>query len=117
MKYLIVFATGGLICAIGQLLISKTSLTPARILVIYVVMGVVLTAVGVYEPFLEFANCGASIPLTGFGYSLAKGAIDGAKESGFLGALSGGIKNTAVGISAAIVFGYINALLFKSRSR
>lgn len=117
MKYLIVFATGGLICAIGQLLISKTSLTPARILVIYVVMGVVLTAVGVYEPFLEFANCGASIPLTGFGYSLAKGAIDGAKESGFLGALSGGIKNTAAGISAAIVFGYINALLFKSRSR
>lgn len=117
MKYLIVFAAGGLICSIGQLLISKTSLTPARILVVYVVTGVILTVVGVYEPFIKLANCGASIPLTGFGYSLAKGAIDGAKESGFLGALSGGLKNTAAGISAAIVFGYLNALLFKSRSR
>ena len=104
--YLLVFAIGGAICVIGQLLMSLTRLTPARILVIFVTAGVVLTAVGLYKPIVELGGAGATVPLTGFGYSLANGAIDGAMNEGLLGAITGGVKATAGGIAAAVLFGY-----------
>lgn len=108
------FVVGGLICVVGQLLIDYTSITPARILVLFVTMGVALTAIGVYEPLVEFAGGGATVPLTGFGYSLAKGVERAVNESGLLGALSGGITATAGGVSAAIVFGFLCSLVAKS---
>ena len=108
------FVVGGLICVIGQLLIDYTSITPARILVLFVTLGVVLTAIGVYEPLVNFAGGGATVPLTGFGYSLAKGVQDAVTETGLLGALSGGITGTAGGISAAILFGFLCSLIAKS---
>lgn len=108
------FLVGGIICVIGQILIDKTKLTPARILVFFVTLGVILTALGIYEPIVEFGGSGATVPLTGFGYSLAKGAIKEVEKIGFLGAFTGGIRNTAGGITAAIVFGYLAALLSKS---
>lgn len=111
--YLFAFLFGGAICAIGQLLISLTRLTPARVLVIFVTSGVVLTALGVYGHIVRIAGAGATVPLTGFGYSLGKGAIEGAAKDGLIGALTGGIKATAAGISAAVVFGYVFALIFK----
>ncbi len=98
---------------IGQLLIDYTRLTPARILVSYVVGGVILTAIGIYEPIVEFAGAGATVPLTGFGYSLATGVKEAIAEYGILGALCGGLTATAAGITASIVFGYIMALIFK----
>ncbi len=107
------FLIGGLLCGIGQVLIDTTKLTPARILTAYVVSGVLLTAVGVYEPLVEFAQCGATVPLTGFGYSLAKGVELAVDEYGLIGALSGGLTATAAGIAAAIVFGVIMALIFE----
>lgn len=116
-QYLLVFLTGGALCVIGQLLISLTRLTPARVLVLFVTAGVVLTAVGVYEPLVKLAGAGATVPLTGFGYSLAKGAIEGAREEGIMGALTGGIKNTAAGVAAAIAFGYIFALVFRPKTK
>ncbi len=108
------FLVGGLICVVGQLLIDLTKLTPARILVSFVVAGVVLTALGVYEPLVEWAGAGATIPLTGFGYSLANGVKEAVAAKGWLGALSGGIEGTAAGITAAVVFGFIAALFSKS---
>lgn len=117
MSFLIAFAVGGIICVIGQIFIDRTSLTPAKILVIFVVSGAILSALGLYEPLVEFAGGGATVPLTGFGHSLAKGAIEGAQQNGILGAFIGGIKNTAAGISAAILFGYLNALIFKPKSK
>ncbi len=114
MNYLLAFLVGGGICVVGQLLLSLTNLTSARILVLFVTLGVVLGAVGLYEPLAEFAGAGATVPLTGFGWVLSKGAIEGARE-GLLGALGGGITASAVGISAAIVFGYIMAIVFKSK--
>lgn len=108
------FLVGGLICVVGQLLVDLTKLTPARILVAFVVAGVVLTAVGVYEPLVEWAGAGATIPLTGFGYSLANGVKEAVAAKGWLGALSGGIEGTAAGITAAVVFGFIAALFSKS---
>ena len=108
------FLVGGLICVVGQLLVDLTKLTPARILVTFVVVGVVLTAVGVYEPLVEWAGAGATIPLTGFGYSLANGVKEAVAAKGFLGALSGGIEGTAAGITAAVVFGFLAALFSKS---
>ena len=108
------FAVGGIICVLGQLLIDYTSMTPARILVLFVTMGVVLTAVGLYEPLVKFAGSGATVPLTGFGYTLAKGAEEMVKEKGLLGALMGGLSGTAGGISAAILFGSVCALVSKS---
>ncbi len=102
---------------IGQLLISLTRLTPARVLVLFVTAGVVLTGLGLYGPLVELAGAGATVPLTGFGYSLAKGAMEGAAEDGLIGALTGGIKATAAGISAAIVFGYVFALLFRPKTK
>ncbi len=107
------FLVGGFICVIGQVLIDFTKLTPARILVSFVVAGVILTAIGVYEPIVQFAGAGATVPLTGFGYSLATGVKEASAQNGLLGALCGGLTATAAGITASIVFGYIMALLFK----
>lgn len=117
MDYIKAFIIGGAICAIGQLLISLTRLTPARILVLFVTAGVFLTALGLYEPLVEFAGAGATVPLTGFGYSLATGAIEGALDEGIIGAFTGGIKATAGGVAAAILFGYLNALLFTPKTK
>jgi len=107
------FLVGGFICLIGQILIDYTKLTPARILVSSVVAGVVLTAIGVYEPIVEFAGAGATVPLTGFGFSLAKGVEEAVMQNGILGALSGGLTATAAGIAASVFFGFIMALIFK----
>ncbi|MGI5850847.1 MAG: stage V sporulation protein AE [Clostridiales bacterium] len=117
MDYIKAFITGGAICIIGQILIDKTNLTPARILVCFVTAGVILTALGIYEPIVEFGGAGATVPLPGFGYALAKGAIKGVKESGVLGAFTGGVTATAGGITAAIVFGYLAAVLFDPKEK
>ena len=117
MQYLWAFLVGGAICVIGQLLLSFTRLTSARILVLFVVTGVVLGGIGVYQPLVDFAGAGASVPLLGFGNALAKGAIEGAKEHGILGAFSGGISATAAGVSAAILFGWLAALLFRPKTK
>lgn len=108
------FLVGGLLCLIGQILIDYTKLTPARILVSYVVAGVALTAVGIYEPIVSFADAGATVPLTGFGYSLAMGVKEAIAQYGFIGVLCGGLTATAAGISAAIFFGFLFSLFFKS---
>ena len=109
------FITGGIICVIGQILIDKTKLTPARILVAYVTLGAILGGLGWYKYLIDFAGCGATVPLTGFGNLLSKGAIDGVQESGFLGALTGGVKSAAAGIAAAVFFGYIASLVSKPK--
>ncbi len=111
------FFVGGAICLIGQILIDYTKLTPARILVSFVVVGVVLSAIGAYKPLIEFAGAGASVPLTGFGHSLAEGVRKAVDESGFIGIFTGGLTATSGGIAAAIVFGYLMALLFKPHDR
>lgn len=111
------FLIGGTICAIVQIFIDKTTLTPARILVALVTLGVILGAVGIYGPFIEFAGCGASTPLTGFGYTLAKGVRKAVDEKGLIGAFIGGLTGSAGGISAAIFFGYFFALIFRSKPR
>ena len=113
MVYLNAFWVGGLICVIGQILIDKTKLTPARILVIYVVAGVILGALGVYKPLVDFAGAGATVPLTGFGYNLSVGVKDAVQEQGILGAFLGSIKSAAAGLSAAIFFGYLTAIIAK----
>jgi stage V sporulation protein AE len=113
MIYLKAFLFGGLLCAIGQILIDKTKLTPARILVIYVLAGIVLGAVGIYKPLVEWAGAGATVPLTGFGYLLAKGVREAVVTDGLLGVLKGGVTAAAVGISASVFFGYLIALVFK----
>ena len=115
--YLKAFLVGGLICVFGQILIQTTKLTSARILVLFVVSGVILTALGVYKPLVDFAGAGATVPLTGFGYSLAMGAIEAVNKYGVLGALAGGVTRAAAGISAAIVFGLLNALIFKPHAK
>ena len=107
------FLVGGGICVIGQLLIDCTKLTPARILVSFVVLGVALTAIGVYEPLAEFAGAGATVPLTGFGYSLAKGVKAAVTEHGLIGALMGGLEATAAGITASVLFGFVASLLVR----
>ena len=117
MDYLKAFIIGGLLCTIGQILIDKTKLTPARILVSYVVMGVFLAAVGIYEPFAEFADAGATVPLTGFGYNLAKGVKEAVQEDGFLGIFTGGLKAAAGGITAAVVMGLLASFLFKAKDK
>ncbi len=111
------FLVGGIICAIGQILIDKTKLTPARILVSYVVAGVILTAVGLYEPLVKFGGAGATVPLTGFGYTLAVGVKEAIREYGLVGALTGGVTATAGGITAAIVFGWLVALIAKPKMK
>ena len=117
MEFIRAFIVGGSICAVGQILIDKTKLTPARILVLFVTLGVVLTAIGLYEPLVKFGGAGATVPITGFGYSLAKGALKGVKENGLLGAFMGGISGTAGGIAAAIFFGYLIALIFSPKEK
>ncbi len=117
MEYAKAFLIGGGLCLIGQILIDKTKLTPARILVSYVVIGVILGGVGVYKPFAEFAGAGASVPLTGFGNLLAKGVREAVDEQGFLGIFLGGLKAAAGGISAAIFAGLLASLFFKPRDK
>lgn len=117
MDYLKAFVIGGLFCLIGQILIDKTTLTPARILVGYVVAGVILGAVGLYQPLIDLAGAGASVPLTGFGATLAKGVKEAVNEKGPLGILTGGLKATAGGITAAIFFGLLAGILFKPKDK
>lgn len=117
LMYIKAFAVGGLICTIGQVLIMKTKLTSARILVGYVTAGVILGALGLYKPIIDFAGAGATVPLTGFGYMLAHGAMEAAKSEGILGAFTGGVKAGAGGIAAAVFFGYIAAILFKPKMK
>ena len=117
MDYVKAFLVGGLLCLAGQILIDKTKLTPARILVSYVVIGVLLGAVGLYEPFADFAGAGATVPLTGFGYLLAKGVKEAVQQDGFLGILTGGLKACAGGITAAIVSGLLASIFFKAKDK
>ena len=111
------FTVGGSLCLIAQILIDKTALTPARILVLYVSLGVILTGIGLYEPLVSFAECGATTPLLGFGYSLAQGVKKAVDERGLIGALTGGLTGTAAGIAAAVFFAYIFALIFRGHPK
>ena len=113
MEYLNAFLCGGVLCAIGQILIDKTKLTPARILTGYVVAGVILSAVGLYQPIADWGGAGATVPLTGFGHALAKGVREAVAQKGWLGVLTGGLTATAGGITAAVVFGVVRAAIFK----
>lgn len=117
MEFIKAFLVGGFLCFIGQVLIDKTRLTPARILVGYVVAGVILSAVGLYQPIAEFAGAGATVPLTGFGFTLAKGVKEAVTQDGLLGALTGGLKASAGGITTAMVAGLIVSLIFKPKDR
>lgn len=116
-EYVKVFVCGGILCVIAQILIDKTKLTPARILTGYVVIGVILTAIGWYKPFVDFAGCGATVPLTGFGYSLMAGVRKATEEKGIIGILTGGLSGTAGGITAAVVFSFMASLIFKGKSK
>ncbi len=111
------FVVGGIICIIGQILIDKTKLTPARILVLFVTLGAVLGGLGIYQYLVDFAGCGATVPLTGFGNNLAKGAIEGVSQSGLLGAFTGGVKASAGGIASAVLFGYLASLIAKPKMK
>lgn len=117
MQILKAFIVGGLICVIGQILIDKTKLTPARILVIFVTTGAILGGLGIYKYLVDFAGAGATVPLTGFGYNLSKGAIEAVKENGIIGAFTGGVKASAGGIAAAVFFGYIASLISKPKMK
>ena len=117
MDYLKAFLIGGAICVVGQILIDRTKLTPARILVCYVVLGVILGGAGVYEQLVDFAGAGATVPLTGFGNTLAKGVREAVQEQGMLGALTGGLKATAGGITAAVFFGFLAALVCNPKDK
>ncbi|MGI6751908.1 MAG: stage V sporulation protein AE [Anaerovoracaceae bacterium] len=116
MEYLWAFVIGGILCVIGQILMDATPLTPPRILVIFVVAGGILTGLGLYQPLVELAGTGATVPLPGFGYALAKGSMEGVAKGEILGILSGGIKDTAAGVAVAISFGYLIALIFNPKS-
>ena len=117
MDYIKAFLIGGGLCLVGQILIDKTRLTPARILVCYVVLGVALSGIGIYEKLVEFAGAGATVPLTGFGHNMAKGVRNAVESDGFLGIFTGGLKSTAGGIAAAIVAGLTAAFLFRARDK
>jgi len=117
MDLLNAFWVGGLLCAIAQILIDKTAMTPARIMVSYVVAGVVLTGLGLYDNLVDYAGCGATVPIIGFGYTLAKGAHRAVSENGLLGAFCGGVRAAACGISAAVFFGLLFSLIFKPKSK
>ena len=117
MDYIKAFLIGGLLCLLGQILIDKTKLTPARILVSYVVAGVFLGAVGLYKPLADFAGAGATVPLTGFGYNLSKGVKEAVQQDGFIGIFTGGLKACAGGITAAIVAGLLVSLIFKAKDK
>ena len=116
-EYVKAFVCGGLLCVVAQILIDKTNLTPARILTGYVCAGVILTSLGIYGPLVDFAGCGATVPLTGFGYSLMEGVRKSVSENGFAGILTGGLSATAGGITAAIFFSLMISLIFKGRSK
>lgn len=117
MDYLKAFLLGGALCVIGQILIDKTKLTPARILVLYVVCGVILGGLGLYEPLIQWGGAGASIPLTGFGNALAKGVRHAVDQKGLLGVITGGLEAAAGGITAAVLFGFLAALLFRPKDK
>ena len=117
MDYLKAFAVGGAFCVLGQILIDKTKLTPAKILVSYVVLGVLLSAIGVYDKIVEFAGTGATVPLVGFGHNLAKGVKEAVQQYGLLGAFTGGITHAAGGLSAVMLFGFLAALLFHPKDK
>lgn len=117
MDYLKAFIVGGILCVIGQILIDKTKLTPARILVSYVVAGVILGGIGLYKPLADFAGAGATVPLTGFGYTLAKGVKEAIGKDGVIGIFTGGLKATAGGITTAIVAGLLASLIFKAKDK
>ncbi len=116
-SYISAFIVGGVICSLGQILIDKTKLTPARILVLFVTLGVFLTALGIYQRVVDIGGAGATVPLTGFGYSLAKGTFSEVDKHGLLGAFTGGIRATAAGVSAAVFFGYLVAVAFKPKAK
>ncbi|WP_313757143.1 stage V sporulation protein AE [Tissierella sp.] len=117
MEYIKAFVVGGLICVIGQVILDNTKLTPAHILVSFLTAGVILGGIGVYKPLVKFAGAGATVPIVGFGNALAEGAIEGAKTKGVIGAFTGGLQATAGGVAAAILFGYIMALIFKPKTK
>ena len=117
MKYINAFWVGGLFCAFAQILIDKTRLTPARIMVTYVVAGVILTSIGLFKPLVDYAGCGATVPIIGFGYTLAKGVMEEVDNSGLLGAFTGGLKAAAGGISIALLFSFLSALVFKPKGK
>lgn len=116
-SYINAFVVGGIICVIGQLLIDKTKLTPAKILVSFVSLGTILGALGIYEKLVQFGGAGATVPLPGFGYALAKATIKEVNEQGLLGAFTGGLKGASGGITAAIFFGYLMALIFNPKTK
>lgn len=117
MNYIYAFVCGGAICVVAQILIDKTKLTPARILVSYVVAGVILSAIGIYKPFADFAGAGATVPLTGFGHLLAQGVQKAVDEKGAIGILTGGLTGAAAGICAAILFSFVASLIFKGKRK
>lgn len=117
MEYVKAFIVGGTLCLIGQILIDKTKLTPARILVSYVVIGVILGGIGIYEPLTEFGGAGATVPLTGFGYNLAKGVKEAITQDGFMGIFTGGLRASAGGITAAILAGLVASMIFKAKDK
>ena len=117
LTYVRAFLVGGIFCVIAQILIDRTKLTPARILVTYVVAGVVLGGIGIYQPLVEFAGAGATVPLTGFGYLISKGVKEAVEQQGLLGALTGGLRAAAGGIAAALVFGYLACLITKGKPK
>ena len=116
-EFLKAFLVGGAICVVGQILIDLTRLTPARILVLFVVTGGILSGLGLYQPLVDFAGAGATIPLTGFGHSLVKGAVEAVEKDGWMGLFTGGIRATAAGVAAALVFGYLAALIFRPKTK
>lgn len=117
MKFINAFWVGGVFCAIAQIIIDKTKLTPARVMVAYVIAGVILTSLGLFKPIVDYAGCGATVPIIGFGYTLAKGVMTAITEKGILGILCGGVTGAACGISAAIFFGFLFALICKPKPK
>lgn len=117
MEYIKAFVTGGAICVIAQILMDRTKLLPARIVVLFVALGTLLTGLGIYQYVVDFGGAGATVPLSGFGYALGKGVMEEAKSAGLIGVLSGGLKATSAGISAAIVFGYLASVIFNPKAK
>lgn len=117
MEYIKAFVVGGLICVIAQIILDNTKLTPAHILVTFLMIGVVLGGLGIYEPIVKFGGAGATIPISGFGNTLSKGAIEGAKAKGIIGAFTGGLEAAGGGVAAAILFGYLMAVIFNPKTK
>lgn len=117
MDYIKAFVVGGVICVVGQIILDNTKFTPAHLLVTFLTLGVFLGAIGIYKPLVEFGGAGATIPISGFGYSLSQGAIEGAKTKGIIGAFTGGIEATGAGVAAIILFGYIMAIVFNPKTK